>query len=119
MTRLHIDIDKRAALAEAESWAGSEADYAFLAGVFFALCPDKYNPGDFTPVAEFFHNLDKHMKQDIYEYLHDLGWSFSHETEDGKRLWARAFYDPYTKNMTCRFDDEEHLIEMAMEAMGA
>ena len=23
------------------------------------------------------------------------------------------------KNMTCRFDDEEHLIEMAMEAMGA
>lgn len=59
------------------------------------------------------------MRQDIYEYLHELGWSFSHETEDGKRLWARAFYDPYTKNMTCLFDDEEHLIEMAMEAMGA
>ena len=53
------DIDKRAALAEAESWAGSEANYAFLAGVFFALHPDKYNPGDFTPVAEYFHNLEK------------------------------------------------------------
>ncbi len=59
MTRLNIDIDKRAALAEAESWAGSEADHAFLAGVFFALHPDKYNPGDFAPVAEFFRNPDK------------------------------------------------------------
>lgn len=56
--RTPLVIDKSAATAEAESWAGSEADYAFLAGVFFAICPDKYNPGDFTPVAEFFHNLD-------------------------------------------------------------
>lgn len=44
------DVDKSVAIAE--------ADYAFLVGVFFAICPDKYNPGDFTPVAEFFHNLD-------------------------------------------------------------
>lgn len=32
---------------------------AFLAGVFFALHPDKYNPDDFAPVAEFFCNPEK------------------------------------------------------------
>lgn len=53
------DVDKSAAIAEAESWAGSQADAAFLAGVFFALHPDKYNPVDFTPVEEYFRNPDK------------------------------------------------------------
>ena len=53
------DVDKSAAIAEAESWAGSQADAAFLAGIFFALHPDKYNPGDFTPVEEYFRNPDK------------------------------------------------------------
>lgn len=57
--KLHVDIDKRAALAEAETWAGSQADAAFLAGVFFALYPDKYDPEDFAPVAEYFRNPEK------------------------------------------------------------
>ena len=57
--RIPQDFDKKAAVAEAETWIGSEANDAFLAGVFFALHPDKYNPGDFAPVAEFFCNPEK------------------------------------------------------------
>lgn len=59
MNNPHASINKRVALAEAESWAGSEANKAFLAGVFFALCPDKYNPEDFAPVEEYFRNPEK------------------------------------------------------------
>lgn len=48
-----IDID--AAKAEAETWIGGDADAAFLAGAFFALFPDRYDPSDFSQIDEFFH----------------------------------------------------------------
>jgi len=59
------------------------------------------------------------MRQDIYNYLHELGWSFDHTTEDGRRVWARGIFVPDAQAVVTRFDEEERLIEMAMEAKGA
>ena len=59
------------------------------------------------------------MRQDIYNYLHELGWSFDHITEDGRRIWARDIFVPDAQAVVTRYDEEERLIEMAMEAMGA
>lgn len=59
------------------------------------------------------------MRTDINDYLNDLGWSYDHTTEDGRRIWTQDIFVPDTKAVVTRFDDEEHLIEMAMEAMGA
>lgn len=58
------------------------------------------------------------MRQDIFEYLCDQGWSFSHETEDGRRIWCQVIDDPYTKTTVARFTEEAYLVELAMEAMG-
>lgn len=55
-----MNIDKKAALAEAARWIGSSAFDAFLAGFFFsAFGPDKYDPENFAPVEEYFRNPDK------------------------------------------------------------
>lgn len=59
------------------------------------------------------------MRTDIIDYLHDFGWSFNHTTEDGRRIWARDIFVPDADAVITRYDEEEHLIEMAMEAMGA
>ena len=59
------------------------------------------------------------MRQDIYNYLHELGWSFDHITEDGRRIWNRQVKLPGIRAVVTRFDEEERLVEMAMEAKGA
>lgn len=59
------------------------------------------------------------MRQDIYNYLHELGWSFDHITEDGRRIWSRQVKLPGIRAVITRFDEEEYLVEMAMEAKGA
>jgi hypothetical protein len=59
------------------------------------------------------------MRQDIYNYLHELGWSFDHITEDGRRIWNRQVRLPDAQAVVTRYDEEEHLLEMAMEAKGA
>lgn len=56
------------------------------------------------------------MRQDIYNYLHELGWSFDHTTEDGRRIWARGIFIPDAQAVVTRYDEEEHLLELAMEA---
>lgn len=58
------------------------------------------------------------MRYDIYEYLHELGWAFDHVTEDGRRIWSRQVRLPGAKATVTRFDEEERLLEMAMEARG-
>lgn len=59
------------------------------------------------------------MRQDIYEYLHELGWAYSHTTEDGRRIWARDIFVPDAQAVVTRYDEEERLLELAMEAKGA
>lgn len=56
------------------------------------------------------------MRHDIYEYLQQLGWQFSHETEDGRRIWSQEIFS--RNGASVRFDEEEHLVELAMEAKG-
>ena len=58
------------------------------------------------------------MRPDIYNYLHALGWTYSHTTEDGRRIWARDVFIPDAGTVVTRYDDEESLLEMAMEARG-
>ena len=56
------------------------------------------------------------MRQDIYNYLHELGWSFDHTTEDGRRIWAQDIFGPGANAVVTRYDEEERLLELAMEA---
>ena len=58
------------------------------------------------------------MRQDIIDFLHEQGWTFSHETEDGRRIWCQLFDNPYTRAKVLRFDEEKHLVELAMEVVG-
>lgn len=62
--------------------------------------------------------FDTIMKQNIYNYLRSLGWSFDHVTEDGRRIWARDVFIPDAGTVVTRYDEEESLLEMAMEARG-
>lgn len=59
------------------------------------------------------------MRTDINDYLNELGWSFDHTTEDGRRIWSRQVMLPCMRAVVTRYDEEDHLIEMAMEVMAA
>lgn len=59
------------------------------------------------------------MRQDIYEYLHELGWAYSHTTEDGRRIWNRQVNLNGTKTTVTRYEEEKHLLEAAMDALDA
>lgn len=75
--------------------------------------------GDAGPNPASASNYHIIMRQDIYEYLHELGWAYSHTTEDGRRIWARDIFVPDAQAVVTRYDEEERLLELAMEAKGA
>ena len=59
------------------------------------------------------------MRQDIYEYLYELGWAYSHTTEDGRRIWNRQVNLNGTKTTVTHYEEEKHLLEVAMDTLDA
>lgn len=57
------------------------------------------------------------MRQDIQEYLHEQGWTYSHKTEDGRRIWSQDTVDAAHRATITRFDEEDHLVDLALNLL--